>query len=143
MAAATTTGGEENEKGTVTKIVRNYTQPPILGAKPMVATTLMHARPYGTDGRSWLVVSRAIGGSHFPLDKAGGTSEMLLGVNLLEALGPTTTQMTAVTHVYSPSIPLMVAQRLGVQSAVQFVQDLRGWASSSSAATTNHRRDDE
>ena len=122
----------------MTKIVRNKTQPP-MGAKPMVATTLLHARPLHNDKKeddeepqSWLLVSRAVGGFHFPLDEdssssAVGVSEMLLGVNVFEAVPgkPNLCRMTAVTHVYSASIPLMLAERLGVKSAIQFVKDLR------------------
>lgn len=121
-------GGDD---GGMTKIVRSRTQPP-MGAKPVVATTLLHARPYG-DGddeqrRSWLLVSRAVGGTRFPLDDDDdvGTSEMLLGVNLLEALPHHGgTRLTAITHVYSPSVPSVLAERLGVKSAVRFVRDVR------------------
>ena len=108
----------------------------------MVATTLLHARPLHhrpnndknkeeDEPQSWLLVSRAVGGSHFPLDEdsssAVGVSEMLLGVNVFEAVPgkPNLCRMTAVTHVYSASIPLMLAERLGVKSAIQFVKDLR------------------
>eukprot|EP00977_Amphora_coffeiformis_P021271 scaffold9129_cov150-Amphora_coffeaeformis.AAC.1 len=126
----------------ITKIVRNRTQPP-MGAKPMVATTLLHARPYGNNNsnnsdndnntQSWLLVSRAIGGTYFDdnddnNNNGGATSEMLLGVNLFEAVPGVGTRMTAVTHIYSRSIPSVLAERLGVKSAIQFVKDMRGAA---------------
>lgn len=120
---------------TTTKIVRNRTAPPM--GKPLVATTLLHARPLAErDSDSWLLVSRAVGGAAFPLNQDTGVSEMLLGVNLLEAIPgrPDACVMTALTHVYSKAIPAMLAERLGVQSAVQFVKDMRGLATTATTA---------
>jgi hypothetical protein len=150
-----------------TKIVQNRVQPPIPGARPVVSTTLLHARPMipqniptttttkpsllsksataavsDTDGNqnsvSWIIVSRSIGHRHAYVDPSDTTSsaksrsDILLGVNLLEPVlytdgttDPNSCILTAVTHVYSPAVPLVLAERLGVQSAIQFIQDIR------------------
>jgi hypothetical protein len=122
-----------------TKIVKARTQPP-LGAKPMVAVTLLHARPIqdATTGHAnWLVVSRAPGGALFLEDELQAAaaektslsrSDMLLGVNYMEPCPGRQGEaciLTSVTHVYSPAVPLMLAERLGVSSAVNFVKDIR------------------
>lgn len=108
-----------------TKIVKNRTQPP-LGSKPMVSVTLLHARrlPYNN---SWIVVSRSIGGTLYqdPEDMDAGRSDILLGVNLLQPRDDDTCLLTAVTHVYSSAVPVMLAERLGVTSAIKFVKDMR------------------
>jgi hypothetical protein len=106
------------------KIVRNRTQPP-LGSKVMVATTLLHAQQL--DDGAWMLVSRAVGGDvyHDSSDKNASKSDILLGVNLLEPYSDHSSVLTAVTHVYSSAVPLMLAERLGVKSAVKFVKDIR------------------
>ena len=38
---------------------------------------------------------------------------------------PDKTELIAVTHVYSPMIPLMLAKNAGVKGAVDFVRDIR------------------
>jgi hypothetical protein len=155
---------EQTRSKMTTKIVQNRVQPPIPGARPVVSTTLLHARPLlhnshsasnasskksssersdDSNDTSWIIVSRSIGNKHIYLDpsdsNASSRSDVLLGVNLLEpvrgsdgTIDPHSCILTAVTHVYSPSLPLVLAERLGVQSAIKFVQDLR----SVKAATT-------
>jgi hypothetical protein len=113
----------------VTKIVKNRIQPP-LGSNQMISTTLLHARPWSDDG-SWLVVSRAIGGTRYdePGDASAGRSDIMLGVNWLQPTNnneQSSCQLTSVTHVYSSAVPQMLAERLGVKSAIQFVKDMRG-----------------
>jgi hypothetical protein len=149
-------GGEDGEESrTTTKICRNRTQPP-MGANPMESVTLLHARPVvngdSGSGQSWLLMSRAVGGVFLNDENANnnsnkpvGCSEMLLGVNLFQAIPgrPDATLLTTVTHVYSKAIPLMLAERLGVKSAKQFVQDLRslGDAIDTDAADTAVREE--
>jgi hypothetical protein len=144
---------EPTRSKTITKIVQNRVQPPIPGARPVVSTTLLHARPLIHNSHaasnvssknnsdddtktSWIIVSRSIGNKHIYLDpsdsSAASRSDVLLGVNLLEpvrgadgTIDPHSCIMTAVAHVYSPSLPQVLAERLGVQSAIKFVQDLR------------------
>jgi hypothetical protein len=87
----------------------------------------------------YIVVSRAIVGenSHSDSSSSGSThgedkkkyirNEILLGVNILKSVPgePDWTELTSVTHVYSPLIPLMLAKNAGVKGAVDFVRDIR------------------
>lgn len=99
-----------------TKIVRNLIQPPMGGSK-MFTITLMHSRKlHGNDPlplnttpykNGYIVVSRAVPGK-MGEDKEDNNdladmtrNEILLGVNLLQDMGPNQCIMTAVTHVYS------------------------------------------
>ena len=135
-----------NEK---TKIVRNLTQPPVAKSK-MLSVTLMHSRQLGeqdhdllnsmkdpitkksivasssTLSEGYLVVSRAIPAAVSADDQDLVRNDILLGVNLLQEIGPNECLMTAVTHVYSPSLPTMLASRFGVKGAINFVNDVRG-----------------
>jgi len=118
------------DKG-VAKIVKNVTKPPMT-KKNIESVTLMHSRQLDETG-TYIVVSRA---AIIPErttcnegdDEDCGKSEILLGVNLLEpidednALG---SRMTSITHVYSPALPVLVAKRVGVNSAINFVNDIR------------------
>ena len=151
-----------------TKIVQNRVQPPIPGARPVVSTTLLHARPLlsntipsasnskksssensdDNSSTSWIIVSRSIGNKHIYLDPSDSSSssrsDILFGVNLLEPvvstdgkIDPNSCILTAVAHVYSPSVPLVLAERLGVQSAIKFVQDLRNLKTVTAAPIPN------
>jgi len=136
------------------KVVRNLTQPP-LSKKKMEFVTVMYARRMrpsdlpgtgylggieNTDG--YIVVSRAVndgGPNAAPTSTngkggaAGGDaeeftrSEILLGVNLVRPVPnrPHACEVTAVTHCNSPSVPLMIAGKIGVKGAVDFVKDIR------------------
>lgn len=108
-----------------TKIVKSTTQPP-LGAKRMVSVTLLHARPWGADG-GWIVVSRSPGGKAYfdPDDSPSSRSDILLGVNLLSPLDDESCVLTSLTHLFSPAIPAMLAERLGAKSAIKFAMDVR------------------
>jgi hypothetical protein len=88
------------------------------------------------DDTGYIVVSRAIvGGSSQLFDNTSdGNSgeklvrnEILLGVNVLRAIPgqPNKTELTSVTHVYSPMIPLLLAKSAGVKGATDFVRDIR------------------
>ena len=108
-----------------TKIVQNTNNVP-MQKKPLRSTTLLHACPVAGKAdaeSSWLLLSRAVGPQ--PEDKDLGTSDILLGVNLLEPIGDDKCRLTAITHVYSSAVPGMLAERLGVKSAINFVNDLR------------------
>jgi hypothetical protein len=108
-----------------TKIVKNRVQPP-MGAKPAVSVTMLHARPVAVDG-TWLAISRATGGNLYPEhdQDAVGTSDILLGVNLIQPVDEDSCMLTAVTHAYSAVMPGMLAERLGVKGALKFVKDIR------------------
>mmetsp|Transcript_19243 Transcript_19243/g.24802 ORF Transcript_19243/g.24802 Transcript_19243/m.24802 type:complete len:483 (+) Transcript_19243:66-1514(+) len=112
-----------------TKIVQNTNNVP-MQKKPLRSTTLLHACPVGGKAgpdASWLLLSRAIG-PHVADDKDDvGTSDILLGVNLVQPIGNKSV-LTAITHVYSSAVPGMLAERLGVKSSINFVHDLRALA---------------
>lgn len=116
------------------KIVRNLTKHPLAKQK-MEFVTMMHARPLrpedGVEGAGYLVVSRAVGGNIY-----GGAgeedsltrNEILLGVNVIQPAAsgdPEESVVTAVTHVYSPSVPEMLAGKVGVKGGIDFVKDIR------------------
>ena len=81
----------------------------------------------------YIVVSRAVTGGKWALSNSNDSgekyvrNEILLGVNLLKAIPgePNKTELTAVTHVYSPMVPLMLAKSAGMKGAVDFVRDIR------------------
>lgn len=84
----------------------------------------------------YIVVSRAVTGGEWDNNSSNAKSdngeklvrnEILLGVNILKAVPdePDKTELTSVTHVYSPMIPLMLAKNAGVKGAVDFVRDIR------------------
>ncbi len=86
----------------------------------------------------YIVVSRAVTGGKWNAGEKSNNSnihngekfvrnEILLGVNILKAVPgePNKTELTSVTHVYSPMIPLMLAKNAGVKGAVDFVRDIR------------------
>ena len=111
-----------------TKIVRNVTKPPV-AKKKMLAVTLMHGRPLrptdGIEEGGYVVVSRAVGDPGVETEDYM-LSEILLGVNVLRNTDvPNQCRVTAVTHVYSPNLPTMLASRLGVKGAINFVRDIR------------------
>jgi len=104
-----------------TKIVRSKTQPP-LGGKTVTTVTLLHARQLEDH---WVVVSRSVGGKSYHDDEDIGRSDILLGINFLQGVDDESCILTAVTHVYSPAVPKMLAETLGVKSAINFVKDMR------------------
>jgi hypothetical protein len=151
---------------TLTKIVKNRVQPP-LGAKQMVSTTLLHAQrcdknhqnvnsndmvskesihdtnSNNNNKETWIVVSRAVGGKAFyepEYDEDVGTSEMLLGVNVIQPYDEQHSILTAVTHVYSSAVPTLLAERVGVKSAIKFVNDLRSLKENMNSINNNNEK---
>lgn len=132
------------------KVVRNLTKPPMVSSV-IEFVTLMHARRLrpsdmevlpGIDGdgdttpaEGYIVVSRAVTGGEWSAADGNRSengeklvrNEILLGINLLRAVPgePEKTELTAVTHVQSPMIPVMLAKGAGVKGAVDFVRDIR------------------
>jgi hypothetical protein len=105
-----------------TKIVRNIVQLPVSNSK-VESVTLLHTRQL--DNGAHLLISRAIGGTKY-FTGVGGKSYILLGVNLFEPTSDANEcRMTAINHVYSPGVPLMLAGKVGAKSAKNFVKDIR------------------
>mmetsp|Transcript_21239 Transcript_21239/g.32672 ORF Transcript_21239/g.32672 Transcript_21239/m.32672 type:complete len:101 (+) Transcript_21239:1174-1476(+) len=95
---------------------------------------MMHARALRpeqdkVDRGGYLVVSRAVAGDMWESDDDSLTrNEILLGVNLIQeslSANPNECVVTSVTHVYSPSVPVMLAGSVGVKGAVDFIKDIR------------------
>lgn len=108
-----------------TKIVRNLVQLPVANKK-VESVALLHSRKL--DNGSHLLISRAAGGPKYAsADDKIARTYILLGVNLFEPIAnsPNECRMTAVTHVYQPGIPLMLAGKVGVKSAKNFIQGIR------------------
>jgi len=119
----------ECDKG-VAKIVKNVTKPPMT-KKNIESVTFMHSRQLDEKG-TYIVVSRAVINPELTNCKEEkkeecGRSEILIGVNLLEPINDNElgSKMTSITHVYSPALPVLVAKRVGVNSAINFVNDIR------------------
>lgn len=97
----------------------------------MHARKLRHADSIKEPMDGYIVVSRAVtGGKWAPASNTNENyvrNEILLGVNLLKAIPgePDKTELTAVTHVYSPMVPVMLAKSAGMKGAVDFVRDIR------------------
>jgi len=108
------------------KIVRNIVQLPVAN-KQVESVAMLHAQrlPNGAH----LIVSRALAGTKYASlpEKKIGKSYILLGVNLFEPIkgSPDQCKMTAVTHAFSPGVPLVLAKKLGVKSAKDFIKDLQ------------------
>lgn len=87
-----------------------------------------------TPTNGYIVVSRAVTGGQWSSSDSSDSSsksnvrnEIILGVNILREVPsqPNKTELIAITHVYSPMIPLMLAKNAGVKGAVDFVRDIR------------------
>jgi len=135
---------EEGKFGNVgeSKIVRNLTRPPMVNSN-LEFVTCMHARKLSQQDlqtlssnnsdpnqptAGYIVVSRAVTGGQWNSDDSNNVrNEIILGVNILRQVPnePDKTELIAVTHVYSPMIPLMLAKNAGVKGAVDFVRDIR------------------
>jgi hypothetical protein len=123
-------GTTDGTTKTKTKIVCNLTKPPIAKTN-MVSCTMIHSRQLigpSEDRRRCLVVSRATPGMILDSNMIDmPRNDILLGVNLLEDIQGSSNEciMTAVTHVYSPALPTILAKKMGVSSAINFVKDIR------------------
>jgi hypothetical protein len=114
--------------GGVTKVMRSTSKPPLV-RKPLEFTSLLHARPIVGGGGGYLIVTRSVS-SRSDSATPASASEILLSVNLLlPASGPPgrgpCTMVVTVNHIHSPLIPMMLAKRIGVQAASNFLMDLK------------------
>ena len=113
-----------------TKIVKNRTKPPLTNGRIMEFHTLMHARKLKhEEGKGYIVVSRAVPnkGRTDPHNDNIIHSEIILGANLLRCVEgeENKTDFTGVTHVNAPNVPLLLAGKVGIKGAVDFVHDIR------------------
>lgn len=112
----------------VTKVVCGKSKPPMLG-KILQLKTLLHMEELpGQNG--YVVASRAV--SHNDDAEAAADpkvihSEMLMGLNIIRAVDgePDRCVLINVNHLMSPMIPKFMANKLGLSSAVNFINDIR------------------
>jgi hypothetical protein len=116
----------------ITKVMRSESKPPLV-RKILVFVSMLHAREL-EDGSGYLIVTRAV---HTPQDDGAAPplksssnmlkSEIILGVNFIRKVDGQSDKcvMINVNHIRSPMIPMMVAKRLGVASAVNFLSDIK------------------
>jgi hypothetical protein len=115
----------------ITKVMKSESKPPMI-RKNLVFVSILHAKEL-VDGSGYLIVTRAV---HRPEEEKSMAnsiqSEILMGVNLIrkvEGAEDSTCLMINVNHIRSPMIPMMVAKRIGVSSAIGFVNDIRALCS--------------
>lgn len=132
-----------------TKIAINLTKPPLVNKK-LEFQTMMHARKLRPneccpDDGGYIMVSRAVPDS---ADLNNGSSdnndvsdrntsnkgkddtlrsEILMGANLFRVIPgkPESTDLTSVTHLYSPLVHPLVAGKVGMKGAIDFHKDMR------------------
>jgi hypothetical protein len=116
----------------ITKVMKSETRPPII-RKSLVFVSILHAKEL-VDGSGYLIVTRAV---HHPEEEKSMAnavkSEILMGVNLIRKIDSGTggnnidnmCLLINVNHIRSPLVPMMVAKRIGVTSAVGFMNDIR------------------
>jgi hypothetical protein len=90
----------------------------------------MEELPGGGDQGGYVVVSRAIAHAEdveAVEDPKVILSEMLLGLNIIRSVDGESDRciLISLTHLRSPVIPMMMAKRLGMSSAVNFINDIR------------------
>lgn len=119
----------------LTKIVVAKTRPPMLG-KTLVVKNLLHMEELtGPAGKhvGYAIVSRAIVDTEHAEavgDPKIVQSEMLMGLNVLRAIDgePDRCIMINLNHFSSPMIPMMLAKRMGLSAAVNYINDIRALA---------------
>jgi hypothetical protein len=107
--------------GGVTKVVQSESRPPLL-RKNLRFTSLFHARRIN-DG--WQLVTRAVKNTSDAERSDVLVSEILMGVNLIRRINDESCCFVSVNHIRSPMVPMMIAKRVGLQAAVNFIHDLR------------------
>lgn len=120
----------QDDKTCVTKVVCGRSKPPMLG-KILQLKTLLHMEELpGGAQNGYVVASRAI--SHADDAEAAADpkvihSEMLMGLNIIRAVEgePNRCVLINVNHLMSPMIPMFMAKKLGLSSAVNFINDIR------------------
>ncbi|KAL9190318.1 hypothetical protein ACHAXT_007529 [Thalassiosira profunda] len=120
----------EDEKS-VTKISVARTKPPMLG-KTLVLKNLLHMEelPGGGEQAGYTIISRAVAhadDAEAEADPKVVHSEMLMGLNVIRAVEgePDRCVLINLNHLRSPMIPMMFAKKLGLSSAVNFINDIR------------------
>jgi hypothetical protein len=108
-----------------TKVTRSINKAPMI-RKPLEFISLLHGRKL-EDG-THVVVARNVSG---PISNMSGKpmvrNEILLNVHVLKPVegNPNQTSMVNINHLKSPVVPIMVAKKVGLASATNFLKDIR------------------
>lgn len=107
--------------GGVTKVFRTKSR---VLRKDIELTSLCHARPL-PDGSGFVFLTRSV--TVMDESNLNVVSEILLGVNIIKRVegNPNQTLFIAINHLKSAMVPMMIAKRIALQSAGNFIQDLR------------------
>jgi hypothetical protein len=124
--------------GGITKVMKSESRPPML-RKTLQFISILHATEL-PDGSGYLIVSRAVTTPEELKPQLSHVlkSEILMGVNIIKRVEGDDNRCLLVTvnHIRSPMVPMMIAKRIGLQAAVNFIQDLRACAAAAAAAAT-------
>jgi hypothetical protein len=112
----------------VTKVSVGKSKPPMLG-KILQLKTLLHMEEL-PHKKGYILVSRAVAHkveNETEEDPKVIHSEMLMGVNIIRAVEGEEDRCILITlnHLKSPMIPMMLAKKLGLGAAVNFINDIR------------------
>ena len=122
--------GQQNS--IVTKVMKSQAKPPMV-RKIIEFVSILHVQEL-VDRSGYLLVTRAVEQpQHDQANDNLNKSEILLGVNVIRKVkGHENSKcvMINVNHINSPMIPMMLAKRIGLSSAVNFVNDVRNAAAS-------------
>eukprot|EP00541_Cyclophora_tenuis_P019137 CAMPEP_0116565892 /NCGR_PEP_ID=MMETSP0397-20121206/14142_1 /TAXON_ID=216820 /ORGANISM="Cyclophora tenuis, Strain ECT3854" /LENGTH=284 /DNA_ID=CAMNT_0004092699 /DNA_START=538 /DNA_END=1393 /DNA_ORIENTATION=- len=114
----------------ITKVVRSESKPPLV-RKTMQLVSVLHATELA-DQSGYLLVTRAVTEpSELDSFDAGLRSEILMGVNVIRKIEGEENRclMINVNHIRSPMVPMMIARKIGLTAAVNFIaQDLPPFA---------------
>lgn len=110
------------------KIVKSINKPRFLPFT-IEMISLMHGKPLETTPGSYMMVYRSVFEDTSTLGDTAPVirSEMLLGVILARPYNRdhSITEMTSITHMYSPGVPEMIARRAAPSSALNVLRDLQ------------------
>jgi len=127
--------------GGITKVVTSESRPPLL-RKTLRFTSILHARELH-DHSGYVLVTRAVTApaedhpnNNNGLAVVGG--EILMGVNLIKRIEgcPNSCILITVNHIRSPLVPMMIAKRIGLTAAVNFMTDVRKVRSTTAVVAT-------
>lgn len=110
----------------VTKIMKSQSKPPLV-RKTMELVLVIHARELSC-GSGYLLVSRAVSqDEHKPSPSHVVRCEILMSVNIIRRVQGDTSRCVLVTvnHLRSPMVPMMLAKKLAVSAATNFMNDVR------------------
>jgi hypothetical protein len=111
------------------KIIKSLNKPRLL-PKTIEILSLMYSKHVENAPGSYMMVSRSVFEDDSGRNKSTNStirSEMLLGVILLRPVDETqqVTEMTTITHVYSPGIPELLAKRAAPNVAANMIGDIQ------------------